>query len=1154
MRTLNGSAFAAAALAVSTCLMIADAAGQAVGLSSAAIRQDQAGVAHMLDRVEQHLREGRPVAARALLVRVMDLTDAAPERAATLLAQANAAIGQLEPLEVSLQRAEVALEDGDLRVAEQYARSVARSAAAGEQQVARANELLDVVSRRRAELVPKIGEILAAAQADFDAGRYAQAMAGFTAVERAGVPLTPQQHEWVSGYMLRLVSMASPESGMMAWSRGEGAWQPGVIRRREDEKKPVEAQPPAGEPQPPPAPESAPPAVSQPVPVPPTAPAAQQPPSELPAVPPPPPPKDHERQALEFEARSLLAQADREYEARNLNLAQGIYYRLATEFREFLTGEQQRHVEQRLAEVRARLASPLGPPSPEDVLIQDQIARGQAEATFQNDLAQARRAMETGNTQEARTLAARARLTLNNARRLFPESVFENYDRQVSDLLAMIDREEERMRRAAAEQRERERQQREAEAARAQRAERDRKIVELIDRARAYQAEMRYAEALQAVEQLLLLDPINPTGLLLRDLLTDITMYRRYNDIYNKKQMGYVLNALDNQDASIPPPGIVNYPEDWPRISFLRGEPVQFAESPENRRTYAELGGRRHPEVVFEGQPLADVFRYLEVVTGQNFDVDWRSLERAGITPDTQVFLRLRNVSGRTVLDRVLEKVSGGDRHNRADWTVIDGVVTIASEERLRQNTVLVIYDVRDLLIEVPDHRDVPRIDLQQALQSAGRRGVDGSGQSPFADASARDAERGRRDRQERLDDLINIITTTVDYEGWDVNGGDTGRIQPMVNQGNLIITNTPKNQRAVAGLLAKLREIRAMQINVETRFLLVSQDWFEQIGLDIDLIINADNNQVRFARGLNPTIQPSDFFNPDGTPRRVVGSPAVGPIAGPVPTVNQGVIPPRPWSPIGFHQDSLGLAAGLAPSRGIAANILGQAPALGIAGQFLDDIQVDFLIRATQADRRSISLTAPRLTFTNGQTANIYVATQQAFVSDLEPVVGDSAVGFDPTVGVVTEGVTLLVEGTVTADRRYVTMNVDAGVARIDGFAQQAVTAVAGGQLVSSAETQSFIQLPRITVTRVRTTVTVPDQGTILLGGQRLVTEFEVETGVPVLSKIPILNRFFTNRIETKEEQTLLILIKPTILIQNEEEERHFPGLLESLRAGVGG
>ena len=131
--------------------------------------------------------------------------------------------------------------------------------------------------------------------------------------------------------------------------------------------------------------------------------------------------------------------------------------------------------------------------------------------------------------------------------------------------------------------------------------------------------------------------------------------------------------------------------------------------------------------------------------------------------------------------------------------------------------------------------------------------------------------------------------------------------------------------------------------------------------------------------------------------------------------------------------------------------------------------------------------------------------------------------------------------------------MNIDSGVSRVDQIRQSPVTAIAGGQLVNSGSTQSFIELPQVTVTRVRTTATVPDEGTLLLGGQRLITEVEVETGVPVLSKIPILNRFFTNRLETKEEQSLLILCKPTILIQTEEEEKQFPGVNDQIRSGLG-
>jgi type II secretory pathway component GspD/PulD (secretin) len=163
---------------------------------------------------------------------------------------------------------------------------------------------------------------------------------------------------------------------------------------------------------------------------------------------------------------------------------------------------------------------------------------------------------------------------------------------------------------------------------------------------------------------------------------------------------------------------------------------------------------------------------------------------------------------------------------------------------------------------------------------------------------------------------------------------------------------------------------------------------------------------------------------------------------------------------------------------------------------------------------------------------------------------VSNSAVGLDPTVSVVPEGVQLDVRGVISADRRYVTIDVDTAVATATLNATQTVQAAAGGtgNIPGNGIAAGTIQLPVVTITRVQTTVTVPDQGTVLLGGQRLVNEYTTETGVPVLSKIPILNRFFTNRVESKEEQTLLVLIKPTVLIQNEEEEKNFPGLLDAL------
>ena len=53
------------------------------------------------------------------------------------------------------------------------------------------------------------------------------------------------------------------------------------------------------------------------------------------------------------------------------------------------------------------------------------------------------------------------------------------------------------------------------------------------------------------------------------------------------------------------------------------------------------------------------------------------------------------------------------------------------------------------------------------------------------------------------------------------------------------------------------------------------------------------------------------------------------------------------------------------------------------------------------------------------------------------------------------------------------------------------------------------------------------------------------------MLSKIPWVNRFFTNRKQSKSEKTVLFLMRPEIIIQEETEDVLFPGLSETLGYG---
>lgn len=1117
-----------------------------------------------VDRAASLLSDGKVVQARALLIELtardaaQALSDSDRARAFGLLANADRRVKTLSPAEVSLQKADMALECDDLRTVERHARAVLSVEKPDSAPGQRATALISLAAERRAQLAPAAPAVLKTAVDDFDAGRFEECKSALDAITRCGIELTPADLSLLDDYQQRIVELEQVRGrAFIVEPASLSMFQPGVVKRRDDqpvarpapspaaptpaaEVAPSQpAEPPAAEP---PAPEPAPqPTFAQPA----TVPDAQPQPAS-------PPEQDLIREARSYEAQSLLAEADQAFDQRRLNEAAERYARLRDLFRDYLTAEQIQHVEARLSESRVLMRGAAGPGQDilQGVIGQRDLAKQQAVAEFNNLLQQATQALEAGDIERARDLVARSRLALGSAREVMAESEYENYQKQASDLRARIDQTQEELARRDAAARDKKLREDAARAAESRAQEKDRKIREALVRARALQMERKYEEALQVVDQILFLDPVNPAGLILRDTLFESSIYQQWDAARKTKGEKIAEVQVENQQALISPPQLVNYPADWPTISSRRGEPVQFAESPENRRVLSALEQQRIP-VDIKDNALTDVFSFLQTVTGLNFDIDWGSLGELNIQPETTVSLSLKNnVPVSTVLDRILEKVSP-DPTQRAGWAVEDGVVTVASDAVLRKKKLTVVYDVKDLLVEVPDYTNAPEFDLQSVLQSG-----QGGGQSPFTNTQDEDIE--RRPLDERTRDIIDIVQQLVDFEGWRDNGGDTGFIQQF--GGVLLVTNTAKNHREIQGLLNKLRQVRAMQINVETRFLLVNQGYFEEIGFDVDLYFNADNNQVRAARVLDPSIQASDFFDfaGPGLKRSVTGA-GTDTNGDGTPDVffTQPVVNPRPTSVIGAGQNSNNLTRtllGNAIDAGSVGGLAAAAPALGIAGQFLDDIQVDFLIKATQADRRTVSLTAPRLTFTNGQTSNIYVATQTAFVSDLNPVVSESAVGFDPTLNTISEGVRLLVEGTISADRRYVTMNVDASVSKLESLNNQGVTAVAGGQLVSSADTQSFIQLPTVTVTRVQTTVTVPDQGTILLGGQRLVNEVEVESGVPVLSKIPILNRFFSNRAEAREEQTLLILIKPTVLIQNEEEERNFPGLLDSLRTGLGG
>jgi type II secretory pathway component GspD/PulD (secretin) len=218
---------------------------------------------------------------------------------------------------------------------------------------------------------------------------------------------------------------------------------------------------------------------------------------------------------------------------------------------------------------------------------------------------------------------------------------------------------------------------------------------------------------------------------------------------------------------------------------------------------------------------------------------------------------------------------------------------------------------------------------------------------------------------------------------------------------------------------------------------------------------------------------------------------------------------------------------------------VAGAGASLGLA--FLSDLEVYFFMTAAQGDTRNNILQAPKVTTFNGAGATLQNGQLQYFVASLFPVVGPGSVAFVPQVQPLQNGVFLMVTPVVTADRRYVRLSLTPTFTTINNFTTITVPAAVGGAGLggASAAINGTIQLPNVTNTTVNTTVTVPDGGTVLLGGVKLLQEERKEYGVPVLSKTPWIDRLFRNVGIGRNTSSLMLMVTPRIIILEEEEEK---------------
>ncbi len=808
--------------------------------------------------------------------------------------------------------------------------------------------------------------------------------------------------------------------------------------------------------------------------------------------------------------------------------------------------------------------NPTEPTLLDEILASRKVQKEQAIVSYKQSEKEVRGATLQRRFLSARDILRQARQNLQRSRRLFTQSEFERLLMDVDSLAKFIDSEQE-----AYNQQQVMLQMKEADAKKLKRTEeiqqeKFNKIKELFAQAIKLRQEKKYQDAIDVCKQILVIEPNYERAKWFITDLEDLAIYASQRQTQDDILIQRRKVLTEGDKARISWADELKYPKNWEELSEQRQELMKRLGRTIAGATPAELAEKQLTRTFIEDPSVLrgslrkafSVFRS----KGAKILVRWDVLELEGLSPDDDVkfdaFEGLKDLSLKTALEIILKTMGSSDIGiNYAISS--EGLVIVSTNDSLKGLSLTPrlgrletrVYNIADIMAYHPSLSSIPEVQPQQEQESVQQEDLKSK---EFEDLTS---------LEDMVDFLKTLITTVVRPSTWYDNGGE-GTID-LWRKRWLVIYQSPEVHDEINALLDKLRETQTVQISLEARFVTVSSNFLEKVGMDLDVIFNqsyagydftgAENtwgNMVPTGAG-NAMVQPRTFSQLGALPL----SPVAG--AGAVPT---GYVQPYGhWGliPTGGHSSPKSSRMTPVPmlnasntlvdpeNTGLPGNLAGAAarPAFQIMGAFLDDLQVNFLLEATQMDKYSSIVQAPRVVMQNGSLGYIEVQNDVPYVESIDVVVGESSAGQEPTVDYMGFGTVLAVRPT-TRDLRYVNMYIvpQLTVRAPDADLTLTVPIVSPGSVGSS----TYVYPARRT-TRVETVVSVPDGGTLLVGGLKMNGEIETEAGPPVLSKIPVLKRFFSNKSITRDNFTLLVLVKPTIMVREELE----PGVKAALNLG---
>lgn len=349
-----------------------------------------------------------------------------------------------------------------------------------------------------------------------------------------------------------------------------------------------------------------------------------------------------------------------------------------------------------------------------------------------------------------------------------------------------------------------------------------------------------------------------------------------------------------------------------------------------------------------------------------------------------------------------------------------------------------------------------------------------------------------------------------------------------------LWVTNTRRNLDKVRNILLRYSETK--QVEIEAKFMEVNQGVLKELGFNWNVSRkNADGSfSTLFSTvGRNTTGLISTYNNrtlADSITSASAGSTPIT-ILKPAAEVTADVPNPYTVEPVvPILPSTINMASGAAQ----AANTV-----LGV----INGYDVSLIVNALEQRQGSDLLCAPKVTVISGSTASITVSQRMRYPEswgDVQSNVGSSSVSVGDTqtssAGVtitpgtpqdftsVDVGVSMEVTPNVEEDDS-INLVLNPNVTEFEGFMEYGGVAVAISSGTTVTVPSGFIQ-PVFSVREVKTTVTVFDGATVVMGG---LTREEVRTindSVPILSDIPWIGRLFRSKGESRQKRNLLIFV----------------------------